>query len=398
MQDELKDFAKSWESLEYYVREKDYQGFSKFDALNSPLLNSLSKNSEILRLIFTQIVNRVPLPLREAFKVTKTRNPKGIANFIRGYSKMAASGHPEFKNIVIDLSDWLISHDSQAKGQYSGPGRAWGYSFPWQSPAFFAPAYSPNCIVTAFCAEALLDAGVVTGQDRFFKAAQAASRFILEGLPILESTEESLCIGYVQGPLKWKVININAVAAGFLSRLALHENDKKLMAQAARMIEWVFTARKPGSYCWDYTWPLSQSGIGPDNYHTGGILDGIFDYMSGSGNWKFKKEYLKAVSDYERSFFTPSGAPKWRRNRNYPHDIHGAAQGIITFTRAGALEPEFHSVGRRIALWTINEMQDRKTGRFYYQKWPFFTWKLDLMRWNNSWMFRAFSDLLTAAR
>ena len=32
-------------------------------------------------------------------------------------------------------------------------------------------------------------------------------------------------------------------------------------------------------------------------------------------------------------------------------------------------------------------------GGFYYQRFPLFSWKLDLMRWNNSWMAWALSEL-----
>ena len=65
------------------AHEKDYSGFSKFDALNSPSLNALSLNSKWLRLAFTQLVKESPINLRPLLGVKESRNPKGIALFAR---------------------------------------------------------------------------------------------------------------------------------------------------------------------------------------------------------------------------------------------------------------------------------------------------------------------------
>jgi hypothetical protein len=397
------DFRPNLSALEHYARAKDYAGFCKFDGLNSPLLEAAALDNRILRLVYTQAVNRIPLPLRSVLGVRKTRNPKGIANFVRGYALLAANpgACPEVREpvrLARELADWLLENDSRSHGQYTGPGRAWGYSFPWQSPAFYAPRYFPNCVVSTFCAEALLDAFSVTRDERYLAAARDASRYLLECLPVLEETEDKLCIGYVHAELRWKVINVNAVAAGFLSRLAKATGESRLSGAASRMIRWVSDAKDPGEALWNYTWPKEQSGIGPDNYHTGGVLDGIRDYMQSAGDPGPEPVFRQALEAYESLFFTPEGGPKWRVDRVYPLDIHGAAQGILTFTRAGALDRKYLEPAFRIARWTCEQMQDPVTGRFYYQKWGGFTWKIDLMRWNNSWMFHALARLVTEGK
>jgi hypothetical protein len=190
------------------------------------------------------------------------------------------------------------------------------------------------------------------------------------------------------------VININAVAGGFLARLARKSGDEALMAEARRLVAWTVAARNPDD-SWNYTSPKSQSGIGPDNYHTGGVLDGIWDYGEAAGDLRFDDVFWRGLAYYEEHFFTAEGAARWRSNRTHPVDVHGLAQGILTFSRASRRRPEKLEVARRIARYAVERMQD-PAGFFYYQRFPGFTWKLDLMRWGNSWMMLALSELLAA--
>ena len=385
-------FERSWRRLESYVSGKDYAGYCKFDALNSQMLESTFGESKWGRLLSTQIVNRVPLPLRRWTGVQSSRNPKGIANFMRGYCALG------FSEPAKELGLWLMANDSASHGVFDGPGQAWGYPFPWQSPAFFAPRHSPNCIVTTFCAEALLDAFQLCGDERFLVGAEGAARYLTEALPVLEDTPERLCIAYVHTGSKWRVVNINAVVAGFLAKFshATRTDRKDFYAdRAKRMVRWVLAARPDGEIPWSYTWPASESGIGPDNYHTGGILDGIFDTMVALKEKSFEKPYLQALDHYRDHFFTGDGAPRWRLDRMYPHDVHGSAQGIITLVRAATLDASRGVAAQKIAAWAVENLQDPETGRFYYQKWRAFTWKEDLMRWNNSWMMRALASLIS---
>ena len=61
------------------ARARDYSGYSKFDALNSPILQTLSFGNRWFRLLYIQAVKSCPVNLRPLFGVRKSRNPKGIA-------------------------------------------------------------------------------------------------------------------------------------------------------------------------------------------------------------------------------------------------------------------------------------------------------------------------------
>lgn len=380
--------------LESYARKMDYKGYCKFDALNSPVVEKLCGNSMIARLVASQIVNRIPLNLRLWTGVRAFRNPKGVSNFIRGYCSLYRATHdPIYLSHARELGDWLLQNDSKSKGAYAGTGISWGYQFPWQSPGFFAPRNYPNCIVSTFCGAAMLELFKNTGNKKYLDAALGVKEFLLKDLPVLEQTEDRKCIGYVANGPRWKVININSVVAGFLIKVAHEIGDQELARDCQKMINWVMSVREADD-SWNYTIPKSDSGIGPDNYHTGGILDGVFDYMTITNDYVYLPVYTKALDFYKNKLFTEDFAPKWRSTKNYPMDVHGSAQGILTFVRAGSIlnKEENLMIAGQITEWAIKNLWDECEGRFYYQKRRLFTWKIDLMRWNNSWMFWALAD------
>ena len=73
-------------------------------------------------------------------------------------------------------------------------------------------------------------------------------------------------------------------------------------------------------------------------------------------------------------------------HRPYPRDIHGAAQGIITFERAGADAPENREMADRILRYALSRLFAAREGRFYYQECRFFRKRFTLMRWCQAWM------------
>lgn len=162
------------------------------------------------------------------------------------------------------------------------------------------------------------------------------------------------------------------------------------------MLAWVVQTKTP-YHAWHYTHPPTHYVRDHDNYHTGGILDGLFDYLQCDPVPEFLEAYLNGLAFYEQRLFTPEGAPKWRSSRNYPYDAHGSAQGIITFSKAAVYNPGYLDRALVVTNWALRELR-APNGGFYYQKHKFFLWRLELMRWNNSWMAMAMAELLAAAQ
>jgi hypothetical protein len=81
-------------------------------------------------------------------------------------------------------------------------------------------------------------------------------------------------------------------------------------------------------------------------------------------------------------------------NSTYPIDVHGSAQGIISFLKAAPFDSEYADFAEKIALWAIQNMQNEKKGWFYYQKTKLFKKPYSLMHWSNGWMARGMSELI----
>jgi hypothetical protein len=363
-----------------------YIGYSKFDALESPVVRALSCNWWLFRLLWTQFVMRSPINVRPFLGVRKGVNPKGVALFARANLTSYEIERDDHQAARARwLLDWLLDHDSRSRGNYHGS--CWGYHHAWQSPGFYAPEYYPNCVVTVFAAEALLHGYRVLEDKRYLEAARSAADFILNDLTVFFEDADQKCIAYVPGiPRQFVVINNNALAGALLAKTGCITGENHLLDQAKKLIEFVVRNRTPYD-AWYYTVNRKQTLITHDNYHTGGILDALAEYAQVTGDEKHSRIYKNGLRYYRENLFLEDGSPKWMNNRIYPKDIHGSAQGIISFARAGDL-----SFASRIADWTIRNLY-KGNGNFAYQKEHFFTKRFTLMRWCNSWMAYALSFL-----
>ena len=104
--------------------------------------------------------------------------------------------------------------------------------------------------------------------------------------------------------------------------------------------------------------------------------------------------YLKGLEFYRRELFEPDGAPKWMYNRRYPHDIHGAAQGIITFAKAGRHDAGYRDQAEKCAGWAFKTLYRPESADYAYREGRFMKWNYSLMRWCNAWMARALGELI----
>ena len=366
-----------------------YTGYSKFDALSSPIVRALSFNWWLPRLLWTQLVMRAPVNIRPLLRVEKGINPKGVALFARANLALyEICPEEKFAARARWLLGWLLDHDSRMRGDYHG--NCWGYHHAWQSPGFYAPEWFPNCIVTVFVAEALLHGYRVLGDMHYLTAVRSAADFILNDLTVFQEDDEQKCIAYVPHiERQFVVINNNALAGALLAKIGKTTNELYLVDQARKLIE--FVVRQRTSYdAWYYTVEPGQTLITHDNYHTGGILDALLEYEQVTGDERHHMVYERALKYYRDHLFLEDGTPKWMNNQTYPLDVHGAAQGIITFAFARNFD-----FAERIANWAIRTLY-KGDGNFAYQRTRFYTKRFTLMRWCNAWMARALAVLQSA--
>jgi rhamnogalacturonyl hydrolase YesR len=372
------------------AKRQDFAGFSKFDALNSPLLQALSLNNKWLRLIYTQIVNRCSFHVRPLFRVKKSRNPKGIALFARAYLFLySATGDGLYRNEAERLLQWLT--ENKAKGSRYP---SWGYNFIWQNTIFLQGMNEPNCVVSVFAGEAFVHAYRLLKDVKYLLVARDIANFVIKGLPVLFESRNEIAIGYVQGKSDSLVLNINALAGAFLAKVWKETKEQELLDLAKKLLEFTVNRRTPYN-AWYYTHPKESSPIKHDNYHTGGILDALLEYFEETADDQYMDVYWKGLDYYQKYLFEPGGAPRWMNDRKYPFDIHGAAQGIISFSKAARQKKEFLFQAERIVDWTIGNLYRKETCDFAYRKGRYMTWNYSLMRWCNAWMARALGEILS---
>lgn len=373
-----------------WAREREYTGYNKHDGLNSPLLRALSLNNKWLRIAVIQAVMRCPINIRPLLGVHKVRNPKGIALFARAWLNLyRVTGEDRCRREAVQLLDWLLENPSRDSPHQ--PGLSWGYDYPWQDVGFFAAPHSPNRIVTYFVGRALVEGFETLADERYLHGAEQAVEFILHAQKILYQDDAMLCLSYVPSPsISMVVMDVSALCGALCAMVGRHTQNDTLISQAGQLIRYVVD-KQTSDGAWFYTYPPEDSHITHDNYHSGEIVDALLEYEMYTGDPSFHTAYQLGLEFYRQHLFTSHARPKWMHDQEYPYDIHGYSQGVISFTAAGDLD-----FATRIAHSAIEDMWHASAHRFFYQKRRYWTARFTLMRWCQAWMSYALSALSVA--
>lgn len=389
MQTDLKqalDQTLAWSKAHGYLE------WTKHDALNSPLLSALFGRHRMARILATQAIMRFPFNLRPLLRVPKSHNPKGLALFAMAlFDTFSVTGDQRY----LDEANNLLLQLLELRSHGAWHGDCWGYQYPWQDLGFFAPKATPNAVVTAFVCEAFLRAFHVTGNETHLATAESATQFFLNDLSVLKRTDDELCFSYMPLSMNMRVMDVSILIAAVLAQLSAIRGDALLRDTAMRLTRYVVN-RQTREGAWFYTDPPEDSPVKIDNYHTGFIVDALDRVMRALDIDTWREQHRLGVDYYAAHLFNPDGSPRWMSDRDYPHDIHGAAQGILTFS-----SPDNHArhpgLASCITHWALNRMYHPE-GRFYYQETRYFVKKITFTRWCNAWMCRALaSHLLNVA-
>ena len=372
------------------ARSANYEGYSKHDGLNSPVLARLAQGSRLRRLVAIQVVTRSPVDIRPLAGVRKARNPKGLSLFARALlARHRITGSADDAREARELLDGLIDHPAEGFD-----GLCWGYPYPWQDVGFFAPRDFPNRVVTSFVGQALLDGYEALHDDRYLDAATRAVRFLLEAPKTLFEDENRRCVSYVPDrSIDWIVMDVSALAGALAARLGAITGDGDLIREGGRLVRYV-VSKQTDDGAWFYADPPTASHITHDNYHTGFILDAIQQYGLSVGSDEFDSAYRRGIEFYEQRLFEPDGAARFMNDRMYPIDIHGCAQGIITFSLEQRHLGTGAATATRVLRWTLGHMWDPKSGWFYYQKRRGYRTSIRELRWCQGWMSWALASYL----
>lgn len=368
-----------------YFDKEGFEGYDPYDALNSPLL--VRMRNKWLRVGATVFFRLSPVNLRKAFGIQKGVNPKAMGLLLSAYSNLHRQGLAASPERIHAIFGWLRENRSQGWS-----GACWGYNFPWQDRVRLLDRGVPTIVNTAFIGHGLLDYHEVSAKREALETARSACEFILKDLPFHE-TGHGICFSYT--PVKKNIVhNANVLGASLLARVYAHTREDRLRERAER--SFAFTLHhQHANGLWAYNADL---GTGAERFqtdwHQGFILDSLMWFIRAvnPADEKYKRALL-AGAEFYRTQFTEEGACYWRFPRKWPVDIHNQAQGIITFAKLEEFLPGSRMTAQRIARWTLDHLWDKKSGRFYYQKWPLFTNKIPYLRWSQAWCLLALSQL-----
>ncbi|MFC1748187.1 hypothetical protein ACFL2V_05210 [Pseudomonadota bacterium] len=359
-----------------------YRGYNKHDGLNSPVLKTLLGWSKWPRMVAIQGVMRFPINLRPLLLSPKSYNPKGLSLFTQALlDRYKASGNQMYLQKAEALLQLLL--EQRSPGDWAG--NCWGYHYPWQDPGFYAPTNTPNAVVSCFVCEAFLEAYRLTQKKEYLDIVASTIGFFTNNLTILKNEPDEMCLGYMPVPMTMRVMDVSILIGTVMAQYSALSGNSSHSAMAERLVRYVIN-QQTNYHAWWYTDPSSDSHITHDNYHTGFILDALQRYMDATHDYQWQENYDNGLQFYAEKLFNDDGSPRWMNDKDFPHDIHGAAQGILTFSRHLDTHNELVN---NIIQWSLDNMYTK--GRFYYQQTPTYTKRFTLLRWCNGWMARGLS-------
>jgi rhamnogalacturonyl hydrolase YesR len=383
---------KSIEQLDNWLSCNGWAGYDPYDLKGIPLFIKDNPNifEKVIRKTAIKAESFVPLLLRRIFRVNKTINAKAMGLFADGYLNLyQATRKRSYLEKAEEAIQWL---DENYSVGYSGS--CWGYPFDWQS-RIFIPAGTPSSVVSATVGSAYWNFYEITNEEKYLKTCTSICNFFVQDLNVDQIDKNKLCFSYT--PLdSFHVHNANLFVAEFLIRVGKEIGKEQFIDLGLKAVNYALSEQnEDGSLCY---WGKDQdSQCHIDHYHSGFEIRCLYSI------WKYTKEERihRAVDRYYRFYLTnlfeDNTIPKLTPQRKYPVNIHACAEALLCNTTLSPDFPEAIDYLANTARWVIKIMQD-ETGYFYYMirelkgiKWKV---KIPYIRWGQSWMLKAFSELL----
>ena len=377
----MTEISESIQKLGSYIKSEDYKGYDPYDILMSPVFKlPILKDNKFLRFGSQQIFRRIPFNVRGLLKIKKGLNPVTLGLCLQSYTYLSEVFGPQ-KNFYISeiskLQDGLIKSASKGFG-----GICWGYDFDWEARYAKFAAYSPTIVATGIITNALFENYKITGNQKSLSLLLESVNFLNDLNKTFEG--DNFCFSY--SPFDNQIVfNATMLGARMLSQVYSINGNESLKEEAIRTVLFVIK-RQSENGAWAYSQGDSRNWT--DNFHTGYVIECLFDYIGLTADEDIKENLNSAIEFYLKNFILSNGIVKYYSNSIYPIDSTAIAQSIITLSKVGFIDE-----ANKIIKWAIANMQDEK-GFFYYQKKKCYTNKISYMRWSNAWMFLALSLFL----
>ena len=306
--------------------ERGWQGPDPYDGLWGPWPRPLVGGRR-RRQVIVQLHARSPVDVRRLYRRRHPRIAKALALFAT--AAMRAQRFPGEPGLKALAEDALHSLDAD----HSAGEHAWGYPFDVQTRWSFYPAATPNAVVTAFAADALLDAGRALDDAHFAERGRAAARWLLQELWV----EPEGFFAY-HPSTRVNIHNANLLAAAVVhSALA---DDPLARERVSRAVARTLAHQQP-----DGSWPYGEGRAlaWVDSFHTGFVLGRLVRLEDVDP--AVRDAVARGAQRY-RDFFDPAGRATLWGDRRFPEDAHSAGTGLSTLS---ALARDGHAEGELVA-------------------------------------------------
>jgi hypothetical protein len=370
-------------NVEKWIEEHNYQAYEPFDGLSSPLRRFTYGNLLLDRLLL-QAVRQSPVNLRPLLGIKPLPSTKGRGYMASAYFGLAQlTGESNYSRKATSCLRWLMEHKSPLSHEYS-----WANHFDFASRGGRYSKDEPIIVWSAQIGQAFLDGFEVAGDQAFLDVAESVCRWILA--LDRNRTDSGICLSYHGRGQHW-IHNANVLGAALLARVWRHTKNQEYLDVAAGAIEYTCRRQRPDASWW---YGEDQKYQWIDNFHTGYVLDSIRIYVDSTGDRTFEESMSRGLDYYKRHFFREDGCPRYYHDRTQPIDSQCAAQSIETLSSFSDLDPECLPLAKKVALWTIRNMQDRD-GHFYYRVYPFMKSKAPMLHWAQATMYKGLALLLS---
>jgi len=359
-----------------------WAGSDPYDGLLSSIGRAVTHLGSLPRFVLSQVVLRVPVA-RTLAKPPGTVNTKALALFLGAVTRgRGLLGVTRPRELVRELLGEI-----ERRATPAGAGLGWGYPFPWQSRSFWAPAGTPNAVVTATVGWHALDCAGAFDDDAAHAVGLGAARFLASGLRLTPVDPDGVALSYTPTD-DTRVVNISALAARLLLRASTLSGEADLAALGGKLLRFVINAQRP-----DGAWPyaLDRGGTWMDSFHTGYILESLV-YARDMGYPVPDGVLSRGIEAYGR-FFGRDGSARITLPDKAPIDAHSAAQGMVTYAAIAAshaaslsLRESARASALAIADRALEALWVRGDAHFAYQIRGGSRDEREFLRWVQAWM------------
>jgi hypothetical protein len=361
-------------ALSAAVEARDFGGRDPYDALSSPALQRVALGS-LGRRAAIQLLKGSPLDPRTLLGVPVVQHAKAVALFTSAYARLAAlDGGGDYRELASRLAGRLIEQAIPA-----GSGVGWGYDFDVQTRWGYYRAGTPNAVVTAFAAHALMDVQALGGRNEFTPRVAAALDFARSDL-LVENGEEQFFAYYAGSRVP--IHNANLLVGSLFARSGAQGSE------AAR--DFSLARQRP-----DGSWPYGEgAGLAwVDGYHTAFILWSLNWWKQGSTGAPVEEPLRRGLNLYLGRLIDADGAARASLSSRYPVDIHALASAVWSLSELSLEDKRALGVAEQVLNWTLSHMR-RPDGRFAFQQRRFFRNSIPYVRWGDAHMMLALASYL----